>query len=140
MSIYICINYRYIYKFNYRYVDDLLKDPVVTFESLEEAQEKTEKRKRGILIGYFESAQSKEYSTFSKVLYTRFFKKGFVVGISLDMYIFFESLSLFELIWPIFETRRIFYRRRIFYQCQPIPKMAQNRDFLRFFVIFSKYF
>ena len=51
-----------------RFIDQLLKDPVQRFASLEEAQN-IEKRntKESLLIGYFESEESETYKTFAKV-------------------------------------------------------------------------
>jgi len=49
------------------YINELMKDPVVKYASLEEANQRIESRTRGILTGYFEREDSTAYSTFSKV-------------------------------------------------------------------------
>ena len=44
-----------------------MKDPVVKYESLDEANQLIASRTRGILTGYFEQEDSAAYSTFSQV-------------------------------------------------------------------------
>ena len=44
-----------------------MEDPVVQYKSLDEANELIQNRTQGILTGYFESEDSLEYKTFSKV-------------------------------------------------------------------------
>jgi len=63
-----------------KYVQDLLKDPVEEFQNLDEAKRIIDDRKKGILVGYFGSADSTEYKTFSKVAKALSEECSFIAG------------------------------------------------------------
>ena len=50
-----------------------MEDPVIQYKSLDQANELIKNRTQGILTGYFESEDSPEYKTFSKVRKTRLY-------------------------------------------------------------------